>query len=63
MSETTREDILVLARQAGLDLPEAYREELYSAWQHVQRMTARIRKDRPHADEPAHVFVPATFED
>jgi len=59
--ETTREEILVLARRAGLDLPEAYLDELHSAWRHVEAIAARVGTNRPRADEPAHVFVPATF--
>ncbi|SDB74601.1 hypothetical protein [Belnapia rosea] len=62
MEEATRDEVAVLAKQAGLDLPEPYFEELVSAYRHVQRMTARIRRDRPRGDEPAHVFVAATFE-
>ena len=59
--ETSREDLLVLARHAGLALPEAYTEELLSAWRHLEQLTARIRAPRSYAEEPAHVFVPATF--
>jgi hypothetical protein len=59
--EATREEVLVLAKQAGLDLPEPYFEELVSAYRHLQRMTARINRNRPRADEPAHVFVATTF--
>jgi hypothetical protein len=59
--EATREEVLVLAKQAGLDLPEAYLEELVSAYRHVQRMAARIPKAWGYAAEPAHVFVPAIF--
>ena len=62
MEEATREEVAVLARQAGLDtLPEPYFEELLSAYRHLQRMTARISRDRPRSDEPAHVFVAAIF--
>lgn len=53
----TREEVRVLARQAGLDLPEPYFEELLSAYGHLAQMVARLRRDYPHAAEPAHVFV------
>ncbi|MDO9713429.1 hypothetical protein [Paracraurococcus lichenis] len=59
--ETTPEEIRILARQAGLDLPEDYLQELLLAWRHVRAMAARIPKDPPMAAEPAHVFLPATF--
>ena len=60
--DAKREDVRVLARQAGLeDLPEPYFEELLSAYGHLRRMTARIRRDQPYSAEPAHVFVATTF--
>jgi hypothetical protein len=63
MTETTmsRDDILVLAKYAGLDLPEAYFDELVEAYGHVQRMVSRLPRDRPRGDEPAHVFVAKAF--
>jgi hypothetical protein len=61
IEETTREEILVLAKRAGLDLPESMLEELLSAWRHVEPMTARIAAPRTYADEPAHVFIPTIF--
>lgn len=62
MAETQSEDEVVqLARQAGLDLPAEYLPELIEAYGHVRRMIDRVSKVRPHGDEPAHVFVPAAF--
>jgi hypothetical protein len=61
MEDATREEVAVFAKQAGLNLPEPYFEELLSAYRHLQRMTARISHGRPRSDEPAHVFVAATF--
>lgn len=55
------DDILRLARLAGLDLPDAYRAELIEAYGHVRAMAGRLPGGRPHGDEPAHVFVPAVF--
>ncbi|MFO1084950.1 MAG: hypothetical protein U1E21_10320 [Reyranellaceae bacterium] len=57
----TDDDIVRLARQAGLDLPAAHLPELIEAYGHVRRMVARLPSGRPHGDEPAHVFVPAVF--
>ena len=63
MTDTLSDDeILALARHAGLDLPPAYRKELVEAYGHVRRMVARIPTRRPHGDEPAHIFDPAKFE-
>jgi hypothetical protein len=62
MTGTTEEELRVLATKAGLDaLPAAYRAELLSAYRHLEVMLARVAQDRPHGDEPAHVFNAATF--
>jgi hypothetical protein len=63
MTEQTpdRDQIIALARHAGLDLPPPYLDELVSAYANVQRILARIPRSRPRSDEPAHVFAPATF--
>jgi hypothetical protein len=55
------EDVLRLARQAGLDLPAQYVPELIEAYGHVRRMVDRLPSARPRGDEPAHVFVPTAF--
>jgi len=62
MTETTEAELAVLAAKACLgDLPDAYKAELLSAYRHLEVMIARIRRDRPQGDEPAHVFNAATF--
>jgi hypothetical protein len=63
MTETTlrREEILLLARHAGLDLPARFHDELVDAYAHIRRLAARLPQGRPRGDEPAHVFVPTTF--
>ena len=62
MTETTEDELRVLAEKAGLgNLPEAHKAELLSAYRHLEVMLARIRRDRPQGDEPAHVFAAATF--
>ncbi|MGD9882880.1 MAG: hypothetical protein AB7F22_15400 [Reyranella sp.] len=55
------DDILRLARLAGLELPAEYRAELIEAYGHVRAMIERLPGGRPHGDEPAHVFVPTAF--
>lgn len=57
-----RDDILLLARLAGLALPEAYEGELVSAYGHVRRLVALLPELHGHSDEPAHVFVPLAFQ-
>ena len=62
MTTTPSEDeIVLLARQAGLNLPAEYLSELIEAYGNVRRMIDRIPTERPRGDEPAHVFVPAKF--
>ena len=55
------DEIVALARQAGLVLPAAYRAELIEAYGHVRRMIDRLPRTRPYGDEPAQVFAPAAF--
>lgn len=57
----TDEEIALLARQAGLDLPPEYLQELVDAYGHVRRTMEHIPAVRPRGDEPAHVFVPTKF--
>jgi hypothetical protein len=63
MTEPTmsRDEIVLLARHAGLDLPPEYFDELVEAYGMVQKMVARLPSSRPRGDEPAHVFNPMTF--
>jgi hypothetical protein len=62
MPATTEDELRLLAAKAGLAaLPPAYQAELLSAYRHLEVMLARIAQDRPHGDEPAHVFNAATF--
>jgi len=62
MTDTPSDDEVVrLARQAGLVLPAEYVPELIEAYGHVRRMIARVSTARPLGDEPAHVFVPSAF--
>ena len=61
IDQPSDDEIVQLARQAGLVLPAAYLPELIEAYGHVRRMIGRLPTGRPHGDEPAHVFVPAAF--
>ncbi len=56
------DDIIRLARQAGLELPAEFMPELIDAYGHVRRMVERASTARPHGDEPAHLFVPSAFQ-
>ena len=56
-----REDILSVARLAGLHLPAAYEDELVEAYGHIRRLVALLPQPRAYDDEPAHVFDPAKF--
>ena len=60
-TKPTPDEIVLLARQAGLDLPAAYLQELIDAYGNVRQMIDRIPTGRPRGDEPAHVFVPTKF--
>lgn len=57
----TREEIAVLAKNAGLDLPPDLFEELVQSYANVEAMLMRLRRGRDRADEPAHVFDPRKF--
>jgi hypothetical protein len=58
----TDDDIMQLARQAGLDLPAEFMPELIEAYGHVRQMVERLSVPRPRGDEPAHVFVASAFQ-
>ena len=57
----SQDEIVLLARQAGLDLPAEYLPDLIEAYGHVRRMIDRIPSGRPRGDEPAHIFAPEKF--
>lgn len=54
-----RDDILAIARLAGLHLPAAYESELVDAYTHVRRLVSLVPRPHTRSDEPAHVFDPA----
>ncbi|MGJ5180313.1 hypothetical protein ACQR16_22320 [Bradyrhizobium oligotrophicum] len=57
----SRDDIAVMARLAGLDLPAEFFEELVEGYATLEPMLWRLRRGRDRADEPAHVFDPRKF--
>ena len=61
MTKPLDDDIVRLARQAGLDLPAEFIPELLEAYGHVRQMIERLSAARPRGDEPAHVFVASAF--
>ena len=46
----------VLAKRAGLDIPEARKAALFAGFKDLRRMTALMRQPRSAADEPAATF-------
>lgn len=46
----------VLARRAGLHVPEARRAALFAGFKDLRRMCALLRQPRTAADEPAATF-------
>ena len=57
----TREEVVILARRAGLQLSDEHFNQLVDAYGHLEQMLRRIAGARSYADEPAHVFVPTKF--
>lgn len=58
LTPASREEIATMMKHADLDLSPEHFDQLCGAWKHVERMIARIPRDRPGSDEPAHTFVP-----
>jgi hypothetical protein len=56
-----RDDILSIARLAGLHLPTSCEAELVEAYEHVRRLVTLLPQPRSRGDEPAHIFDPARF--
>jgi hypothetical protein len=46
----------VLAKRAGLDIPEDRKSALFAGFKDLRRMTALMRQPRSAADEPAPTF-------
>jgi hypothetical protein len=58
---STPEEIRVMARKAGLNLPDELMRQFIEAWPAYEAMTRRIPRGRSYAEEPAHIFRPARF--
>lgn len=56
---SSREDIMRMAKQAGLDLPPALMEELCVSYPAFEAMVRRLPRMRARFDEPAHHLVDA----
>lgn len=62
MTRTSREDIEVLIRRAGLSLAPAQIDEIHEGWTRVEPMLDRIRGEgRSRALAPAHIFRADAF--
>jgi hypothetical protein len=57
----TPDDIRLLLRRAGLDLPEDLLQQFLAAWPAYEAMVRRIPRSRPYDEEPAHSFRPSRF--
>ena len=58
---STPEEIRVMARNAGLDLPDELMRQFIEAWPNYEAMIRRLPRSRSYAEEPAHSFRPARF--
>ena len=54
----TRVEVEAALARAGLDIPEREKVEIAAAAHFVEEMTARLRRKREMAAEPAHIFPP-----
>ena len=57
----TPDEIRLLLRRAGLDLPEELLTQFIAAWPSYEAMVRRIPRSRPYEEEPAHSFRPLRF--
>jgi hypothetical protein len=55
----TPDEIRIMVKRAGLDLPEKLLEQFVAAWPEYEAMVRRIPRGWAYADEPAHTFRPA----
>jgi hypothetical protein len=56
-----RDEILHVARLAGLHLPRSYEHELVEAYKHVRWLVTILPQPHSRGDEPAHIFDPGRF--
>ena len=55
---STPEEVRVMTRRAGLDLPEELMEQLIAAWPAFEAMVRRIPRSLDREAEPAHSYRP-----
>jgi hypothetical protein len=55
----TPDEIRMMVKRAGLDLPEELLQQFVAAWPEYEAMVRRIPRGWAYADEPAHTFRPA----
>jgi hypothetical protein len=55
---STPEEIRVMARRAGLDLPEELMQQFVAVWPTFEAMVRRIPRNLDRAAEPAHSYRP-----
>lgn len=54
----TPDEIRLLIKRTGLDLPEDLLQQFIAAWPEYEAMVRRIPRGWSYADEPAHTFRP-----
>lgn len=54
----TADDLRLLVKRAGLDLPEELMLQFIAAWPEYEAMVRRIPRGWDYAAEPAHTFLP-----
>ena len=59
--QLARDDILAIARLAGLHRLGPYEAELVDAHDHIRRLVTLLPQPRGRGNEPAHIFDPARF--
>jgi hypothetical protein len=55
---STPDEIRVMTRRAGLDLPEELMQQFIAVWPAFEAMVRRIPRDLGRAAEPAHSYRP-----
>jgi len=52
------DEVRLLLRRAGLDLPEELLQQFLAVWPGFEAMVRRIPRGNGYPDEPAHVYRP-----
>jgi hypothetical protein len=56
---STPDEVRVMLRHAGIELPEELLRQFVAAWPAYEAMIRRIPRNRAYAEEPAHSYRPA----